>query len=139
MISITRQRYEPAKAAAPFALGGGDPFRLSSDIRNLPATTRPAPSVVERAIARVPNAFYAPGRPPSYAYAAYVVPQWLPIALLTLPPIIKLAIVLIRRLARRRRRGRGLCGRCGYDLRGNESGTCPECGTAATPLTLAPA
>jgi uncharacterized paraquat-inducible protein A len=24
--------------------------------------------------------------------------------------------------------GRGLCYKCGYDLRGNESGRCPECG-----------
>jgi len=29
---------------------------------------------------------------------------------------------------RRRRRERGLCVRCGYDLTKNESGRCPECG-----------
>ena len=29
------------------------------------------------------------------------------------------------------RRRRGQCVRCGYDLTGNTSGTCPECGTAA--------
>ena len=28
------------------------------------------------------------------------------------------------------RREKGLCSRCGYDLRGNVSGVCPECGTA---------
>ena len=27
------------------------------------------------------------------------------------------------------RRREGLCVRCGYDLTGNVSGTCPECGT----------
>jgi hypothetical protein len=27
------------------------------------------------------------------------------------------------------RSSQGLCTRCGYDLRGNCSGTCPECGT----------
>jgi len=27
------------------------------------------------------------------------------------------------------------CGQCGYDLHGNESGTCPECGTAIAPST----
>jgi len=31
---------------------------------------------------------------------------------------------------RRRRRRRGLCEKCGYDLTGNESGVCPECGPA---------
>jgi hypothetical protein len=30
-----------------------------------------------------------------------------------------------------RRLARGLCPGCGYDLTGNVSGTCPECGTAA--------
>lgn len=30
---------------------------------------------------------------------------------------------------RRRRRRRGLCIRCGYNLTGNVSGVCPECGT----------
>jgi hypothetical protein len=29
------------------------------------------------------------------------------------------------------RRSRGLCPSCGYDLTGNLSGTCPECGSAA--------
>ncbi len=28
------------------------------------------------------------------------------------------------------------CAACGYDLTGNESGTCPECGSAVPPLTL---
>jgi predicted amidophosphoribosyltransferase len=26
------------------------------------------------------------------------------------------------------RRSRGLCSGCGYNLKGNTSGTCPECG-----------
>ncbi len=30
-----------------------------------------------------------------------------------------------------RRRQPGLCVKCGYDLRGNASGVCPECGAAA--------
>jgi len=29
---------------------------------------------------------------------------------------------------RRQRRAKGLCVRCGYDLTGNVSGVCPECG-----------
>ena len=32
-------------------------------------------------------------------------------------------------LRRWRRRRMGWCLKCGYDLTGNESGTCPECGT----------
>lgn len=38
-------------------------------------------------------------------------------------------IVFIRGPLRRRRRHRkGLCIKCSYDLTGNESGVCPECG-----------
>ena len=35
-------------------------------------------------------------------------------------------------LRRRRRRRRGLCVRCAYDLTGNKSGVCPECGQAVS-------
>ena len=35
------------------------------------------------------------------------------------------------RLRRRRRRKKGLCIQCGYNLTGNVSGVCPECGTPA--------
>ena len=34
---------------------------------------------------------------------------------------------------RERRRKRGYCAECGYDLTGNISGACPECGTATPP------
>lgn len=46
--------------------------------------------------------------------------------------------VIVARIAsrslqqRESRRRRGLCLRCGYDLGGNTSGVCPECGTAVT-------
>ena len=36
--------------------------------------------------------------------------------------------VFFRRPWRRRPSRRGVCARCGYDLTGNTSGTCPECG-----------
>jgi len=39
-------------------------------------------------------------------------------------------ILLIRTLRRQRL---GLCLGCGYDLRGNRSGVCPECGRAVAP------
>ena len=32
-------------------------------------------------------------------------------------------------------RGRRCCARCGYDLTGNTSGVCPECGTPARPIS----
>ena len=35
------------------------------------------------------------------------------------------------RRKRQERRAKGLCERCGYDLTGNVSGVCPECGTTA--------
>jgi hypothetical protein len=38
---------------------------------------------------------------------------------------------LLPAVKRRKRRKLGLCPICEYDLRGNESGICPECGTPA--------
>jgi predicted amidophosphoribosyltransferase len=39
-------------------------------------------------------------------------------------------LLTLKRRLRRRRRERGLCPQCGYDLRGSrDSGRCPECGT----------
>ncbi|HQL54004.1 MAG TPA: hypothetical protein PLQ87_04795, partial [Phycisphaerae bacterium] len=43
------------------------------------------------------------------------------------------AIILGRRAWRARRLHRvGVCRKCGYDLTGNMSGRCPECGAAFT-------
>ena len=49
-------------------------------------------------------------------------PFWLPLLILAVP-----TAILWRR--DRRRIPPGHCGKCGYDLTGNESGVCPECGT----------
>ena len=49
------------------------------------------------------------------------VPGWLPVALLSV-------LVTLVRCFRGGEPPRGSCPRCGYDLRGNCSGTCPECG-----------
>jgi hypothetical protein len=38
-------------------------------------------------------------------------------------------VVLIAFLPRKREVDPNLCVTCGYDLRGNVSGACPECGT----------
>ena len=51
-----------------------------------------------------------------------VITIWLPLDCVTL-----LTIVLFNR--NRARRIEGVCRKCDYDLTGNESGVCPECGT----------
>jgi len=48
-------------------------------------------------------------------------------------PVIPMAFAAVRVVARVRRNQRrieGHCGHCGYDLTGNVSGVCPECGKA---------
>ena len=57
---------------------------------------------------------------------ALAIPHWaLCVALLTYP-----AVAFIRGPVQRyRRRRKGRCLKCGYDLTGNISGVCPECGT----------
>lgn len=50
-----------------------------------------------------------------------------------------LAIPVVREwhsIVRRNRGHEGLCPNCGYDLRGNTSGRCPECGSAAQPRSV---
>jgi hypothetical protein len=39
------------------------------------------------------------------------------------------ALLVILAVVRLRKHRRGICARCGYDLTGNVSGRCPECGT----------
>lgn len=51
-----------------------------------------------------------------------VIPLWAPLMLVGLPTLWML-------WSRRRRRPPGHCVACGYDLTGNVSGRCPECGT----------
>jgi len=53
-------------------------------------------------------------------------PGWLPPLLFSLPP----ALWLRGFIRRRRLRSAGRCQSCGYNLTGNTSGICPECGTA---------
>ncbi|HEX4796978.1 MAG TPA: hypothetical protein VH370_24520 [Humisphaera sp.] len=55
-----------------------------------------------------------------------IFPAW-PLLLIAAIPMVHLCVNLIRK---RRRRSHGLCGVCAYDLTGNQSGVCPECGTA---------
>lgn len=55
------------------------------------------------------------------------IPLWFIASILILTGAIPFAIQLRRRLIRL---GVGFCQKCGYDLSGNMSGVCPECGTA---------
>lgn len=55
-----------------------------------------------------------------------VFPLWLSTTVLALGSTVPLAIAPVRQWRRRRN---GWCLTCGYDLRGNRSGRCPECGT----------
>jgi hypothetical protein len=55
-------------------------------------------------------------------------PHWLLVFLTAVLPGYLLATV-VRRL---RSRGPGMCSSCGYNLTGNTSGVCPECGTPKT-------
>ena len=61
------------------------------------------------------------------------VPFWLPLALAATPPL----WWLIQRIEWRRRRTRGLCPDCGYDLRATPD-RCPECGRPVEPNRAAP-
>jgi predicted amidophosphoribosyltransferase len=57
-----------------------------------------------------------------------VVPHWLPLSVALMP-----AAFL---WSRRRLRKPGSCPNCGYDLTGNASGRCSECGEACTKSQL---
>jgi len=61
----------------------------------------------------------------NWLYDLVLVPLWVPFILFSIYP----AIAFIRSPYRRyRRRKKGLCLKCGYNLTGNVSGVCPECG-----------
>ncbi len=73
--------------------------------------------------------YRAPG-----AFFMIVLPWWFIVALL-----LGIEWVLLRKRVRAwRRRRRGLCAQCGYDLRGGDAGRCPECGFSWTVRTSAP-
>jgi hypothetical protein len=54
-------------------------------------------------------------------------PYWLPAVCFAFLPALT-AVKFWRARARRRREAEGLCSGCGYNLTGNTSGVCPECG-----------
>ncbi|UCC31604.1 MAG: hypothetical protein JSU86_04855 [Phycisphaerales bacterium] len=58
-------------------------------------------------------------------WAELRLPLWLPFILFATYPTVAFVHGPVRRYRRRRK---GLCIRCGYNLTGNMSGVCPECG-----------
>jgi predicted RNA-binding Zn-ribbon protein involved in translation (DUF1610 family) len=66
-----------------------------------------------------------PGHVSRPLYEGFWVPLWIPSA--------ALAILAISCFVWPHRHGHGYCQQCGYDLTGNVSGRCPECGEAVQP------
>ena len=62
-------------------------------------------------------------------YGSAGIPHAAVAALAVVLPAIQLPLKLRDIRRRRRRRLSGVCVGCGYDLTGNVSGVCPECGT----------
>ena len=92
------------------------------------ATANPSPPVdwaVKVPLVGTFSYFTFPG-PPGWRNYVLRVPGWLVLVAILAYPMTALARGPVRRW-RRRRKGR--CLRCGYDLTGNVSGACPECGT----------
>jgi hypothetical protein len=56
-----------------------------------------------------------------------IIPIWIFFFIVSVPPLAALGYAIAH--AEQFRRPEGYCRRCSYDLRGNTSGTCPECGT----------
>jgi hypothetical protein len=68
-------------------------------------------------------------RQPLPGYHLVILPLWLPLLVLLIPTL----AFLVRDAWTARRRPRpGFCRQCDYDLTGNVSGRCPECGLEIT-------
>ena len=94
--------------------------------RNLPDVPYTRPNCVERRTWRLSYAVYW-NQPPLHVPGAWAfcvaLPHWLVLPLLAIP-----FLIWTRRSIRHwRRRRRGLCTECGYDLRATPT-RCPECG-----------
>lgn len=86
-----------------------------------PAPWRPARSDLTMTFAGAPNAVS-----PVITFGVQWIPLWWPL-------VIFAAAGIAFTVHARRARLAGQCPHCGYDLRGLEPGTCPECGRPAAP------
>jgi hypothetical protein len=110
-----------------FVSAGDLPADVMSDYRGWFHLSQP-PHALDRPRAQ-PSALNQLGfyliLPPSER--GVIVPAWfLALGFAVLP-----VVAAVRWGRRRRSRRTGSCVRCGYDLTGNVSGTCPECGSLA--------
>ena len=62
-------------------------------------------------------------------YTRIWVPFWFPVCVFAAYPCFVFFRTRLRRRVILERQLEGLCTRCAYDLTGNTSGVCPECGT----------
>jgi hypothetical protein len=67
-----------------------------------------------------PHLFHSVGGPLTDCDIEFILPLWIPAALAAIPTVLL--------WWRDRRFPHGFCQACGYDLTGNVSGRCPECG-----------
>jgi hypothetical protein len=99
----------------------------------IPGHVPPLPYIHERP--HVSDSFIGWAKPPPAMVRELILPFWL-VAVVTIPlPLAWLrprVIAIVQRVRRHRATSAwaaGRCGSCGYNLTGNTSGVCPECGT----------
>jgi len=113
----------------------GEPYRTGREVIPVPQPTGrecriPSHSTIE---------YTSPHFGDTCRIDTVIVPLWIPILLLfvvTVAPICRLS-ARIRRHVRALRTPTGHCTECGYNLVGNESGICPECGDAIREVRIA--
>ena len=64
----------------------------------------------------------------AYFAASVFIGRWAGIAVILVVPVVMWVLLERSDWVRTRRQERGRCAGCGYDLTGNVSGLCPECG-----------
>ena len=87
-------------------------------------TARPAIDVAGVVVSTEPNRHVSGAPHPKFTL---VLPFWLIMLALSVAP----CLAYLRRRRNRRLKASNLCRACGYDLTGNVSGVCPECGVNA--------